>query len=84
MPEAHDAHHNVFEAKQQDFTNQNILNESASGVPYYTPTQRPPAGTASDPQPDGSPLPKLFRPLKIRGVTLQNRIMACRIIMQLL
>jgi len=34
-----------------------------------------PAGTASDPQPDGKPIPKLFHPLKLRGVTLQNRIM---------
>ncbi|KAI4257404.1 MAG: hypothetical protein L6R42_005681 [Xanthoria sp. 1 TBL-2021] len=69
MPEAHDAHHNVLEAKQQDFTHQNIINEPAPGVPYYTPAQQPPAGTASDPQPDGSPPPKLFRPLKIRGLS---------------
>lgn len=75
MPEAHDAHHNVVEAQQQDFTKQNIINEPAPGVPYYTPIQNPPAGTASDPQPNGSNPPKLFQPLKIRGLTLQNRIM---------
>ncbi|KAL8765777.1 MAG: hypothetical protein Q9209_007241 [Squamulea sp. 1 TL-2023] len=66
MPEAH---HSVVEVEQQDFTNQNIINEPASGVPYYTPAQNPPAGTASDPQPNGSPPPKLFRPLKIRGLS---------------
>ncbi|KAI2631395.1 NADPH dehydrogenase [Hypomontagnella submonticulosa] len=52
-----------------------ILNKRADGVPFYTPVQDPPAGTALDPQPDGKPIPKLFTPLKIRGLTLQNRIM---------
>ncbi|KAF9475818.1 FMN-linked oxidoreductase [Pholiota conissans] len=33
-----------------------------------------PAGTASDPQPDGRHLPKLFQPLRIRGVEFANRI----------
>ncbi|KAL8715910.1 MAG: hypothetical protein Q9220_000577 [cf. Caloplaca sp. 1 TL-2023] len=75
MPEAHDAHHNVLEAKDQDFSGQNIDNEPAKGVDYYTPAQNPPSGTASNPQPNGSPLPKLFQPLKLRGLTLQNRIM---------
>ncbi|KAL8639432.1 MAG: hypothetical protein Q9228_003538 [Teloschistes exilis] len=75
MPDVQDAHHNVVEAKQQDFTGQNLVNEAAKGVPYYTPVQNPPSGTASDPQPDGSHPPKLFRPLKLRGVTFQNRIM---------
>ena len=68
-------HHNVVESKQQDFTGQNIVNEPAKGISYFTPAQVPPAGTASDPQPNGTPIPKLFQPLKLRGVTLQNRIM---------
>lgn len=68
-------HHNILESTQQDFTNQNIANEPAEGISYYTPAQVPPAGTASDPQPDGSHPPKLFQPLKLRGVTFQNRIM---------
>ncbi|KAI0838545.1 NADPH dehydrogenase [Hypoxylon sp. FL0890] len=51
-----------------------IANKAAKGVPFYTPAQEPPAGTALDPQPDGSPIPKLFTPLKMRGITLQNRI----------
>ena len=50
-------------------------NKAAEGVSYYTPAQIPPAGTAADPQSDGSHPPKLFQPLKLRGVTLQNRIM---------
>ncbi|KAI9371621.1 hypothetical protein BJX61DRAFT_534643 [Aspergillus egyptiacus] len=46
----------------------------ASGVSYFTPAQEPPAGTAADPQSDGSPIPKLFQSLKVRGLTLHNRI----------
>ena len=68
-------HHNVVDSKQQDFRHQNIENEPAKGISYYTPAQNPPAGTASDPQPNGAPIPKLFQPLKLRGVTLQNRLM---------
>ena len=73
MPEYH---HSIHESKNQDFTHQTIKNEAAKGISYYTPAQQPPAGTASDPQPDGSHPPKLFQPLKLRGLTLQNRIMA--------
>ena len=70
------AHHNIHQSKDQDFSHQNIENEAAKGISYYTPAQQPPAGTASDPQPNGSKPPKLFQPLKLRGVTMQNRIMA--------
>ena len=66
--------HNV-ESTMQGFKDQSIANKAAEGISYYTPAQVPPAGTASDPQPDGSHPPKLFQPLKLRGVTLQNRIM---------
>ncbi|KAI1453660.1 NADPH dehydrogenase [Annulohypoxylon moriforme] len=61
-------------------TNENSLqpksipNKPADGVQFFTPAQEPPAGTAVNPQPDGGPIPKLFTPLKIRGVTFQNRI----------
>ena len=74
MPE----HHNVLEAAQQDCSGQGIVNEAAKGISYFTPAQVPPAGTASDPQPDGSHPPKLFHPLTLRGVKFQNRIMVCR------
>ncbi|KAL8797770.1 MAG: hypothetical protein Q9195_000122 [Heterodermia aff. obscurata] len=67
--------HNVDEAKQQSFEHQSIVNEAAPNISYFTPLQRPPAGTASDPQPDGSHPPKLFQPWKLRGVNFQNRIM---------
>ncbi|KAF3769556.1 FMN-linked oxidoreductase [Cryphonectria parasitica EP155] len=47
----------------------------AEGVPFFTPAQEPVSGTAVNPQPDGTtPIPKLFTPLQIRGVTFQNRI----------
>lgn len=75
MPEAHDAHHNVLEANEQDFSGQSIANEPAPGISYYTPAQKPPSGVASDPQPDGSRPPKLFQPLELRGLTLHNRIL---------
>ncbi|KAI9807460.1 MAG: hypothetical protein M1833_000205 [Piccolia ochrophora] len=51
-----------------------ILNRPAPGIPYYTPAQNPPSGVASDPQPDGSHPSKLFQQLKLRGLTLHNRI----------
>jgi hypothetical protein len=44
-------------------------------ISYFTSAQVPPSGTASDPQPYGAPIPKLFKPLKLRGCTFQNRIM---------
>lgn len=55
-------------------TQPSTQNKAAHGVPFFTPDQDPPSGTAVDPQPDGTAIPKLFTPLKIRGVTFQNRI----------
>ncbi|KAF8069076.1 FMN-linked oxidoreductase [Lyophyllum atratum] len=52
----------------------NNVNIPAEGISYFTPAQIPPAGTAVVPQPDNRPIPKLFQPLKIRGVEFQNRI----------
>ena len=51
-----------------------IINKPAQGISYFTPAQVPPAGTARNPQSDGQPIPKLFQPLTIRGVTFPNRI----------
>ena len=68
-------HHCVEGADNKDTEKHPVCNEPAPGISYYTPVQRPPAGTAADPQPDGSHPPKLFQPLKIRGLTMQNRIM---------
>ncbi|KAJ3534298.1 hypothetical protein NM208_g7594 [Fusarium decemcellulare] len=44
-------------------------NKAAPGVPYFTPSQEPPAGTPVD---VGS-APTLFKPLRIRGIELHNR-----------
>jgi len=52
-----------------------VANVAAPGVPYFTPAQIPPAGTAIDPQPNGNPIPKVFQPLKVRDTTLHNRIL---------
>ena len=50
-----------------------IRNTAAPGVSFYTPEQDPAAGTALKTA-DGSPIPKLFTPLQIRGITMANRI----------
>ncbi|KAH7134246.1 hypothetical protein EDB81DRAFT_803499 [Dactylonectria macrodidyma] len=47
-----------------------IINTPAKDVSFYTPLQDPPAGTPWDAQPEGT----LFSPLKLRGLTLHNRI----------
>ncbi|KAK3941498.1 NADPH dehydrogenase [Diplogelasinospora grovesii] len=43
----------------------------APGVPFYTPAQSPPAGTAI--AKEGIAVPTLFTPLTVRGMTLTNR-----------
>ncbi|ROT36454.1 FMN-linked oxidoreductase [Sodiomyces alkalinus F11] len=50
-----------------------IPNVAAQNVPFFTPAQDPPAGSAIQAA-DGTPIPRLFTPIQIRGVTLQNRI----------
>ncbi|KAL2858005.1 hypothetical protein BJY01DRAFT_201733, partial [Aspergillus pseudoustus] len=52
----------------------NLAVKPASNISYFTPAQIPPAGTAADPQSDEAAIPKLFQPLKVRGLTLHNRI----------
>jgi 2,4-dienoyl-CoA reductase-like NADH-dependent reductase (Old Yellow Enzyme family) len=49
--------------------NGSLANVGAPGVPYYTPAQNPPAGTALDP----ASAPTLFQPLRLRDVTQHNR-----------
>ncbi|KAF5379017.1 hypothetical protein D9615_006058 [Tricholomella constricta] len=66
-----EAHPNVCSLKMAP----NNVNVPAPNVPYFTPAQLPPSGTALDPQPSGKPIPKLFQPFKIRGLEMQNRIM---------
>ncbi|KAH8587691.1 putative NADPH dehydrogenase C23G7.10c [Bisporella sp. PMI_857] len=44
-------------------------------ISYYTPSQKIPAGTGIAHASDSKPLRKLFQPLKLRGLTLQNRIL---------
>lgn len=47
---------------------------AAPNVSFFTPRQAFPAGTALVPQPNGNSVPKLFQPIKIRDLELQNRI----------
>ncbi|KAK4508818.1 hypothetical protein PRZ48_002557 [Zasmidium cellare] len=64
------SHHNVQERNEGD---DSLVNRPAPNAPYFTPLQDPPAGTAL--VADVNKVPKLFKPLKLRGITLQNRIM---------
>ncbi|KAI1295197.1 hypothetical protein F5Y03DRAFT_372058 [Xylaria venustula] len=49
-----------------------IDNVGVEGISYYSPLQNPPAGTGLNV--DDRPIPKLFTPVTIRGVTFPNRI----------
>ncbi|KAI0975556.1 hypothetical protein F4678DRAFT_417644 [Xylaria arbuscula] len=49
-----------------------IDNIGVEGISYYSPLQNPPAGTGLNL--DHRPIPKLFTPVTIRGVTFPNRI----------
>ncbi|KAF2799181.1 FMN-linked oxidoreductase [Melanomma pulvis-pyrius CBS 109.77] len=71
MP-AEQAHHGL---PQKTETEDHLTNKRAPGIPYFTPAQDPPAGTALSMKDGSSKIPKLFTPLKLRGLTLQNRIM---------
>lgn len=51
-----------------------IPTKPAEGISYFTPAQEPPSGTARTPQTSGKPVPKLFKPLTIRGMEFQNRL----------
>ncbi|OGM40495.1 NADH-dependent flavin oxidoreductase [Aspergillus bombycis] len=51
-----------------------VPTKPAEGISYFTPAQAPPAGTARNPQTSGRPIPKLFQPLTVRGLTFQNRL----------
>ncbi|KAK5166963.1 NADH-dependent flavin oxidoreductase [Saxophila tyrrhenica] len=66
------SHHNIHH-DTKDKTEPQFANKPAPGISYFTPAQNPPAGTAQ--VIEGQNVPKLFRPLKIRGLTMPNRIM---------
>lgn len=51
-----------------------LANKAAKGISYFTPEQDPPAGTAIGADQSGTKIPKLFQPLRIRDLVLQNRI----------
>jgi len=66
----HSHHALVKEVEGED----TLRNKAAPGVSYFTPLQQPPAGTAIGMLDGSSNIPKLFKPLKLRGLQLQNRI----------
>ncbi|EJD02133.1 FMN-linked oxidoreductase [Fomitiporia mediterranea MF3/22] len=51
-----------------------IPNVPAPNTSYFTPAQIPPSGTAVLTGDQSKPIPKLFQPIKIRGVEFHNRI----------
>jgi len=65
------AHHNIHHEPEGE---NHSYNRPAKGISYFTPAQLPPAGTALIAD-DQKSVPKLFKPLKLRGMTMQNRIM---------
>lgn len=65
------SHHALGHEPEEEDRN---ANRAAPGVSYFTPLQSPPAGTALVVEGQKT-VPKLFKPLKLRGMTLQNRIM---------
>lgn len=70
MPEEHSHHALPKTVEGED----HLANKAAPGVSYYTPLQDPPAGTAIGMKDGSDKIPKLFTPLKLRGVEFQNRI----------
>ncbi|KAM0329497.1 hypothetical protein ACHAQA_004806 [Verticillium albo-atrum] len=50
-----------------------LENVAQDGISYYTPAQIPVSGTGI-PAEGSAPLPKLFTPLTVRGLTFQNRL----------
>ncbi|KAI9147785.1 NADPH dehydrogenase afvA [Paramyrothecium foliicola] len=60
--------------EKDDKCSRPIINEPAENCTFFTPKQVPAAGSAIYPQPSGKDIPKLFTPLKIRGIELQNRL----------
>ena len=65
------SHHNIH---HQPATESHNVNKPAAGVPYFTPAQDPPAGTAMIEEGQKS-VPKLFRPIQLRGMMMANRLM---------
>lgn len=65
------SHHNIHHQPEGE---PEFVNRPAPGISYFTPAQDPPAGTALVVEGQNH-VPKLFKPLKLRGVTLPNRIM---------
>jgi hypothetical protein len=65
------SHHGEAIQVEEENTN---TNRAAPGVSYFTPLQDPRAGTALRLKDGGDKLPKLFTPIKLRGLELQNRV----------
>lgn len=65
------SHHNIHHEPEESATN---YNRPSKAVPYFTPAQIPPAGTALV-EDEKASVPKLFKPLKLRGMLMPNRIM---------
>ena len=70
MPSTLSSHHAVAADIKGELQH---VNRAAPGTPYFTPAQLPPAGTALVTK-DTRNVPKLFKPLKLRGLTLNNRV----------
>ncbi|KAF2258136.1 FMN-linked oxidoreductase [Lojkania enalia] len=70
MPEEHSHHALPKEVEGEN----HLTNKPMPGISYFTPMQDPPAGTALGMKDGSDKIPKLFTPLKLRGIIVQNRI----------
>lgn len=68
-----ESHHGIPKEVPRQEEN-HLENRAAKGISYYTPEQKPVAGTALSMKDGSDKIPKLFQPLKLRGLTLQNRV----------
>jgi 2,4-dienoyl-CoA reductase-like NADH-dependent reductase (Old Yellow Enzyme family) len=69
-----DKPHSHHALPKEPVTDPGFVNKAAPGISYFTPLQSPPAGTALGMLDGSSKIPKLFTPLKLRGIEIQNRI----------
>lgn len=69
MPEEH-SHHAAPPVAEEN----SLVNKATPGISYFTPLQDPVAGTALAMKDGSDKIPKLFTPIKLRGMTMQNRI----------
>jgi len=79
-PDTTHSHHAVEKDTPEDKNSKQVSkeeelrNKASPDASYFTPEQSPVAGTAIGMLDGSGKIPKLFQPLKLRGLEMQNRI----------